>query len=940
MSTVGYIVRDMTGTKQHGNFAEGTPSTIDTGLSKDISLNLAPSDVESYARRGQDLHITLANGESLVLDGYFNTSATGGKNLFLSQEGEFIEVVLEDRAEGMLFASYESLDLTGKWSAYDEMVFLDVDRIEPVVAPLIAAPFLGGGVAAGAAVVGGAAVLGGGGGGGGGSTDTTPPTVDITAGTQSTGHVVNADDHTNNPTITGTGEPGATVSLEINGTTRTTTVANDGSWSVSFDTSEISTGEYDTNITIVTTDASGNSTTTTDVLEVDTIAPTASTDTVEGDDVINAVEASDGVVLTGTGEAGASIEVTFQGETQTTTVASDGSWSASYAASTITAGTYDSTITVVSTDAAGNSSTSTHTVTVDTTTSISIDSLLAGDNVINAAEHSSGVTVTGTAEAGSTVVVTLGSVTHTVTTDASGNWSSTYSSAEIPTGTYTSTLTAVSTDLAGNTATTTGSVAVDTVAPTATVNTVEGNDVINAAEASNGVLLTGAGEPGASIDVTFQGVTQSTTVAANGSWSVNYAASSVAAGTYGSVVSVVTTDAAGNSSTTTHNVAVDTETSVTLDAAVAGDNIINGSERSSGVTLTGTAEAGSSVIVTLGAVSHTVTADASGNWSSAFSSAEIPSGDYNATISAVSTDLAGNTATATGNVAIDTSTFVSIDGNQAGGDNIVSLAEAQAGVTLTGVAEPGATVIVTVGGVNRTATVDASGNWSALFESGAIATGEYSTTVSVTSTDLAGNSRTSTAPLTVDTFVDNPEVTTVTFNGSGDVRRISTEGIGDTYTVHSLEAGGVVGVPAATQDPLLPSETEFTFGTAVSDGTHLVISGADAVGNSASTLLVLEDNATEVGSTDHTGLSQFNVDTVNLDYAENVNLTLTEADIRALSNNSDTVTIHGGTDDTVNVSGAVATGATQVHNGQVYDVYTIGSDGATLVIEDDINVII
>lgn len=749
MSTVGYIVRDMTGTKQHGNFAEGTPSTIDATHSKDISLNLSPSDVESYARRGQDLHITLANGESLILDGYYDTGATGGKNLFLSQEGDFIEVVLEDRASGMLFASYEPLDLTGKWSAYDDMVFLDIERIEPVVAPLVAAPLLGGAGAAGAAVIGGAAVLtgGGGGGGGGGGSDTTPPTVDITAGTQSTGDVVNAVEHSNNPVITGTGEPGATVTLEINGTSRTTTVADDGSWLIAFDSSEILTGEYNTDIAITTTDAAGNSTTSSDVLVVDTIAPPIAVDTVETDDIINAAEASDGVVLSGVGEAGASIEVTFQGETQTTTVADDGTWSASYAASTIAAGTYDST------------------------------------------------------------------------------------------------------------------------------------------------------------------------------------------------VSVTSVDAAGNSSTTTHSVRVDTETAVTLDSALAGDGIINGAEHSAGVTLTGTAEAGASVVVTLGSTSHTVLADSSGNWSSSFSSSEFASGTYDASISAVSTDLAGNTATTTGTIAIDTSTFASIDGGRAGGDNIVSMAESQAGVTLTGTSEPGAAVVVTVAGVSRTATVDSSGNWSAQFEAGSIAEGQYDTTVSVTATDIAGNTYTTSETLSVDTFVENPGVDSVTF-ASGDVRRIGTEGFTDSYTVNALESDGSVSSPASTQTVDRVFGTEFTFDSPISDGTHLVVSSEDAVGNSSSTLLVLEDNATEVGSTDHAGLSQFNIDALNLDYAADVNLTLTESDINALSDNSDTVTIHGGNDDTVTVTGATDTGTTQTIDGQTYDVYTIGTDGTTLVIEDDINVII
>lgn len=747
MSTVGYIVRDMTGTKQHGNFAEGTPSNISTTNSKDVSLNLSPSDVESYARRGSDLHITLANGESLVLDGYFNTGSTGGKNLFLSEEGQFIEVVLEDRAQGMLFASYEPLDLTGKWSAYDDMVFLDIDRIEPVVAPLIAAPLFGGfgAGAAGAAVVGGAAVIGGGGGGGG--SDTTPPTVDVTAGTLSTGDIVNANAHSGNPTISGTGEAGATVTVEINGTTRTTTVANDGSWSIAFDSSEISTGEYNTGITIVTTDASGNSTTSTDTLVVDTIAPRISVSTVEGDNVINATEASNGVVLSGTGEAGSSIEVTFRGITQTTTVANDGSWS------------------------------------------------------------------------------------------------------------------------------------------------------------------------------------------------VGYASTSIAAGTYSESVSVTSVDAAGNSSTMSHSVQIDTETSVGLSATQASDNIINGAERTAGVSLTGTAEAGSSVVVTMGSVSHTVTADSGGNWSSLFSSADIPQGAYNTTVSVVSTDLAGNTATSSSTIAVDTSTFASISSTGAGSDNTVSRSESQAGITLTGNAEPNAAVTVDVNGVSRSTTANASGNWSVLYQSGSIAEGEYTATVNVTATDLAGNTATTSTTLAVDTLSD-PNLKTVTFDNA-DVDEIKILGDTDSYTVNTLDSGGTVGSPSAVQSVDASNNTRVSFGSPISDGTHLVVTGSDTAGNSASTLLVLENGATEATTTGNSGLSGFDIEALDLGYATGVDLTLSEADIKALSSNSDTVTIHGGdNDDTVRISGATDTGTNQTINGATYDVYTIGTDGTTLVIEDDITVII
>ena len=171
MSIVGFITRDLSGTTHQSTFPEGSPSLLNTSHAKDISLNLSASDIDSYVRRGSDLHLVLADGQILVLQNYFSQGTPGGKNLFLSEEGNFVEVVLEDKAEGVLFASYEPLDLSGKWSAYDEMVFLDVDRIEPVIAPLVA-PALGGLGAAGAAagLAGAAVIAGGGGGGDGGGT--------------------------------------------------------------------------------------------------------------------------------------------------------------------------------------------------------------------------------------------------------------------------------------------------------------------------------------------------------------------------------------------------------------------------------------------------------------------------------------------------------------------------------------------------------------------------------------------------------------------------------------------------------------------------------------------------------------------------------------------------------------------------------------------------
>ena len=85
-----------------------------------------------------------------------------------------------------------------------------------------------------------------------------------------------------------------------------------------------------------------------------------------------------------------------------------------------------------------------------------------------------------------------------------------------------------------------------------------------------------------------------------------------------------------------------------------------------------------------------------------------------------------------------------------------------------------------------------------------------------------------------------------------------------------------------------------------------------------------------------------NIDELDLGAASNVSLVLTEADIKALSENSDTLTIHSGStpgDDSVTVTGATLEGTRNV-DGENYNVYTVGTDGATLVIDQDVTVII
>ncbi|MEO0372176.1 MAG: Ig-like domain-containing protein, partial [Pseudomonadota bacterium] len=653
MTTVQYVVRTAGGSVSQGATEQGLPVTLSANGNQQISLNLRASDVRSYVQQGNDLHVVLADGDVLVIENYF--AGSGDKELFLSKEGSLEQVVLTPQPDGTLIAQYGPVQVSEKWSAYDDLVFLDVERVEPVVAPL-AAPALGGlGIlgAGAAATAAGAAILTGDddptGGGGGGRANPTVNDVNVRRLVGGT-----ADDSVS---ITGTGEPGDMVEVVIGTSIQTTTILDDGTWAVSFAPTDIpADGIYDTVVNV--TDPNGGVITLAGpVVDIDTIGP--------------------------------DVDIT-----------------------------------------AGAQST--------------------GD-LVNGAEHTSGTVITGSGEAGATVAVTINGTTHTTTVDNAGVWSVTFASTEINQGEYNTGISIRSTDARGNFTDITDVLVVDTVAPPADVNAVTGDDVINAAEAAAGVTLTGTGEAGASISVLFQGVTQTTTVLSNGTWSVDYAASSIATGTYDSTITVTSTDAAGNSSTTTHGVHVDTENGVTLTTPIETDNIINQAELAAGATLNGTAEPNASVTVVMQGVSKTVQADVLGNWSATYLASEIPAGEYDAPISVTATDAAGNTESTTGTVRVDTTTNVSITPGYAGGDATLNAAEQAAPVTLTGTTEPGSTVQVNVGGVIQTAVVDSAGNWTAVYPAGSLPTGEFATAINVTSTDVAGNTATASSALQIDT---------------------------------------------------------------------------------------------------------------------------------------------------------------------------------------------
>ncbi len=773
--------------------------------------------------------------------------------------------------------------------------------------------------------------------------DTVAPELNVTDGTD---EVVNGTAHEDGVTISGTGEAGATISVEIDGTTHTTTVSEGGTWSVTFDSSEITTGERSTNVTVVATDGFGNATTVTQTLEIDTVAPSLLIGDVQvGDNTVNEAEANAGFELTGTAEAGATITVTIGDQSWTTTAGTDGNWVITFTPGTLPGGEYDATVTAVARDGAGNETTQTTTLRIDTVGEISISGeLVEGDDVINRDEASDGFTLTGTTQAGSTVVVTFEGVNYDATVAADGTWTLDLPASGIRSGTYDSVITMTATDSAGNVSTITRTVRVDTETTVTLNGGIAGDNTINAIEHEAGVTLTGMAEAGATVVVTFNGANHTATVAADGSWSLTLTSADIPEGQYEAAVTATATDAAGNvASTAQTTVQIDTLAYVAFSTTpVEGDNVINAAEASDGVTLTGMTKAGSAVVISANGADYTATVAADGSWSVNIPAAGLPSGETDVVFTATATSSAGNVATAIRTVAVDTVASVDIS-STIEGDNTVNAIEAADGVTLAGTAEAGSTVQVTFLGKTMSATVDGSGNWTVDFPADDIRHGDYTATVTAIATDAAGNTSTATADLAIDTVVPEAPYVSGFSEVEGTLTKVITPLHGDTPVISEVASDGTVETPTYTveeESSLGRSYWEVALGEAVPDGSSLVLTAGDDAGNKASTLFVLEDSEGGLVNIDNSGLEDFDIGAIDLTFEENLHLVLTAEQLEDLSEHTNNLTVHGGDDDTVTITGATNTGESVVIEGTSYDVYTLGDDGGKLFIEDEINVII
>ncbi len=789
--------------------------------SSNIALDVAPESVAGYSKSGSDLIVQLKTGESVRIANFY-AEGQPSSQLFLADKDKLVAVDLPPvAADGPLMAGYIPQESLAGFES------------------LTGAGVLGG-MSAGTALLVGAAAIGAGvaisnssgGGGGGGSSvppDTTPPkaasglkiapdgssisgqaeagasvgidtngdgkpdltviadangnftaplnppltngqtvTVVVTdpAGNASPPAQVTAPDTTapapatdvqvapDGSSVIGKAEPGSTVGVDTDGDGQpdtTVVVGPGGSFEVPLNP-PLTNGET---VTVIVTDPAGNNSTPVTVEAPDTTAPAPATDV---------QVAPDGSSVTGNAEPGATVGVDTDGDGQpdTTVVVGPGG---SFEVPLNPPLTNGETVTVIVTDPAGNSSTPVTAEAPD----------FPDAPQVNA---SNGSVLSGTAEAGVTIVITdgNGNPIGQTSADANGNWSFTPGS-QLPDGTV---VNVVARDAAGNSSPAT-SITVDGVAPSAPV-----------VEPSNGSELSGTAEPGSSVTLTDGNGNPigQTTADANGNWSFTPSTPLPD----GTVVNVVARDAAGNSSP---------PASVTVDAVAPATPTV---DPSNGTTLSGTAEPGATVTLTDGNGNPIgqVTADGSGNWTFT-PSTPLPNGTV---VNATATDPSGN-ASSPASVTVDA---------VAPATPVVNPSN---GTTLSGTAEPGATVTLTDGNGNPIGqvTADGSGNWS-FTPTTPLPNG---TVVNATATDASGNTSAGSS-----VTVDSVAPATPVINPSNGTTLSGTAEPGSSVT---LTDGNGNPIGQVTADG--SGNWSFTPSTPLADGTVVNATATDPAGNTS-----------------------------------------------------------------------------------------------------------
>ncbi len=483
------------------------------------------------------------------------------------------------------------------------------------------------------------------------------------------------------------------------------------------------------------------------------------------DGIIAAWEAGKNIHLRGRAESepGATVTLTFNGESWHSTVNQWGYWNASMPPSVLHGladGAYSLTLTI--TDKAGNS-TDTQVefgVYVDKTIkpTLTVDPI-SGDNAVSVAEGIYGVDVHGSATHmpnNSHVTLTLAGKTYTGSVNGQGEWTATIQEQDLQglqDGVYS--LKVSATDPNGKTATTHQDVTLITHVsslPHISFDKVTADNVINKEESQNDLTFSGdlsVVVPGQQLLLCSGDAVYHAQIGSDGHWQVTIPASDVASFIALGEVRVYALDGAGNSTDAMLELNVVTKLpDIYYEINIGGDTTLNQQEAQHDLSfyLEGVRE------LTINGKNYTPV-DGTVTISAADLQA-LPDGE----VSALATrgDEYGNHDTQIienlFNVAIHQLPTMTL--NQPFGDGVLDAVEVNNWHLIQGSSthlEQGSVVTLTLGDQSYSATVKADGNWSLTILAGQLAPlddGSYQ--MKVSAQDKAGNVATATQPVTID----------------------------------------------------------------------------------------------------------------------------------------------------------------------------------------------
>ncbi len=587
--------------------------------------------------------------------------------------------------------------------------------------------------------------------------DVSPPATAIAPDLTAPATPTAAIDNTG-AVVTGTGEPGATITIRAADTTLvgTATVGANGAYAATLTTIQID-GEV---LSVAQIDVAGNASQPIAVRAPDFTVPAAPVAQIGGD----------GSVVTGTGEAGATVTVRDAANVVigTATVAADGSFTATLTPAQANGGT----ISVVQADAAGNVSAAVPLAAPDITPPAIPVVQIGGD----------GSVVTGTGEAGATVTVrdAANVVIGTATVAADGSFTATLTPAQANGGT----ISVVQADAAGNVSASVPLAAPDITAPAVPVVQI----------ANDGITVTGTGEAGASVTIVVGAVTVVTQVAGDGS----FAATLSPAQLNGETITVTQADPAGNVSAAAIIVAPDLTVPAAPTATVAQD----------GASVVGTGEVGARIVVTDaagGVVGVAVVAD-DGSYSARLDP-PLLDGER---LTATQTDGGGNISPPAVAVAPDLTA-----------PSVPTLIVANDGASASGVGEAGATVTLRNPDGSVIGSVVAAGDGSFTFAlSPPRLDGQI---LSVTQADATGNVSVAAFDAAPDTTAPATPTAFITTDGT------TVQGVGEPGATVTVR--GVGGVPLGSGVVAADSSYSIALGSVQSDGQALLVSQRDPAGN-------------------------------------------------------------------------------------------------------------